>query len=361
MSAASSSVPEVRPAGLPPAPASAGAPRAVVFGCAGPVLSDAERAFFRAARPLGFILFRRNIERPEQVARLTADLRAAIGRRDAPVLIDQEGGRVARLRPPHWPEFPPARRFGEAWERDPERAVEAVRANSRLLADLLLPLGITVDCLPVLDVPVPGSHDVIGDRAYSENPIAVAQLGLAAAEGLLEGGVLPVVKHLPGHGRAGVDSHRELPTVAASEAELTAHDFAPFRALRYMPLGMTAHVRYLDLDATRPATLSPVVLGEFVRDRIGFAGLLFSDDLSMEALPGAIEDRAAGAVAAGCDVALHCNGDFDEMRRVADAVPEMGRHALRRWQIAEDMRRRSRRPAVTDRLAEWRDMMLLSG
>ncbi|WP_374449275.1 beta-N-acetylhexosaminidase [Stella sp.] len=365
MSAASSSVPEVlSPA---PVPARSGrpppdAPRAVVFGCAGPELSAAERDFFAAAQPLGFILFRRNVETPEQVARLTGDLRRAVGRPHAPVLVDQEGGRVARLRPPHWPEFPAARRFGEVWERDPERAVEAVRANGRLLAETLRPLGITVDCMPVLDVPVPGSHDVIGDRAYSANPIAVAQLGLAAAEGLLEGGVLPVVKHMPGHGRAAADSHLELPTVAASEAELTAHDFAPFRALRYMPLGMTAHVRYLALDAARPATLSPVVLGEFVRDRIGFAGLLFSDDLSMAALGGPIAERAAAAVAAGCDVALHCNGDLGEMALVAEAVPAMGRHALRRWQIAEDVRRRSRRAADDpSRLAAWRDLMLVSG
>lgn len=338
-----------------------GTPRAVVFGCAGTVLTDDERAFFAAAQPLGFILFRRNVETPAQVARLTADLRESVGRPHAPVLVDQEGGRVARLRPPHWPEFPAARRFGEVWERDPERAVEAVRANSRLLADTLLPLGITVDCMPVLDVPSPGSHDVIGDRAYSTNPIAVAQLGLAAAEGLLAGGVLPVIKHVPGHGRAGVDSHHALPTVAASEAELTAHDFAPFRALRYMPLAMTAHVRYLALDAARPATLSPVVLGEFVRDRLGFAGLLFSDDLSMEALGGPIEDRAAAAIEAGCDVALHCNGDLDEMVRIARAVPAMGRHAVRRWQIAEDIRRRSQRPADTARLGEWRDLMLATG
>lgn len=358
MSAVSSSVPKRLPArqGQP-----AQAPRAVVFGCAGTSLSDAEIAFFRVADPLGFILFRRNIDHPAQVTELTAQLRAVIGRADAPVLIDQEGGRVARLRPPHWPEFPAARRFGEVWERDPERAVEAVRANSQLLAATLLPLGITVDCLPVLDLPVPGSHDVIGDRAYSSNAMAVAQLGLAAAEALLESGVLPVVKHLPGHGRAAVDSHLELPTVDASEAELMERDFAPFRALRYMPLGMTAHVRYTALDATRPATLSPVVLGEFVRDRIGFAGLLFSDDLSMQALPGDIEARAVAALEAGCDVALHCNGDLGEMQRVAGAVPRMGRHAARRWAIAEQLRRRYQQPAAVDRLTAWRDLMLVGG
>ncbi|BBK30884.1 glycosyl hydrolase [Allostella humosa] len=330
-----------------------------MFGCAGTSLSGQEAAFFAEARPLGFILFRRNIETPDQVRRLTAALRRSIGNPQAPVLIDQEGGRVARLRPPHWPEFPAARRFGDAWARDPERAVEAVRANSRLLAATLLPLGITIDCMPVLDLPVPGSHDVIGDRAYSDDPMAVAQLGLAAAEGLLEGGVLPVVKHIPGHGRAGVDSHLELPVVAAPEAELMERDFAPFRALRYMPLGMTAHVRYLALDAARPATLSPVVLGEFVRDRIGFAGLLFSDDLSMQALPGAIEERAAACIAAGCDVALHCNGNMDEMVRVAAAVPAMSRHAARRWSIAEDIRRRGDPTADPERLANWRDLMLL--
>ena len=364
MSAASSSVPEIIVPAEAPARTERQAarfPRAVVFGCAGTSLSDREARFFQAAAPLGFILFRRNVETPEQVARLTHDLRRAIGQPHAPVLVDQEGGRVARLRPPHWPEFPAARRFGDLWHHDPERAVEAVRANSRVLAATLLPLGITVDCLPVLDLPAPGSHDVIGDRAYSTDPIAVAQLGLAAAEGLLEGGVLPVVKHMPGHGRAGVDSHHELPTVDASEADLLARDFAPFRALRYMPIGMTAHVRYLALDATRPATLSPVVLGEFIRDRIGFGGLLFTDDLSMQALPGAIEDRAAAAIEAGCDVALHCNGDMDEMVRVAAAVPPMSRHAARRWSIAEGIRQRSQQPADPDRLTQWRDMMLAGG
>lgn len=356
MSAVSSYVPKHLPAhqGQP-----AQTPRAVIFGCAGTSLSDEEFAFFAAADPLGFILFRRNVNSPEQVATLTARLRAAVGRADAPVLIDQEGGRVARLRPPHWPEFPAARRFGEVWERDPERAVEAVRANSQLLAATLLPLGITVDCMPVLDLPVPGSHDVIGDRAYSADPMAVSQLGLAAAEALLDSGVLPVVKHLPGHGRAMVDSHLELPTVDATEAELAERDFAPFRALRYMPVGMTAHVRYTALDATRPATLSPVVLGEIVRDRLGFVGLLLSDDLSMQALPGGIEDRAVAALEAGCDVALHCNGDLDEMQRVAAAVPRMGRHSARRWAIAEQLRRRHQQPGAVEQLTAWRDLMML--
>ncbi|MGE0723629.1 MAG: beta-N-acetylhexosaminidase [Alphaproteobacteria bacterium] len=351
MSAVSSSVPE-RAAG------EGSTPRAVIFGCAGTTLTGAEIALFRAANPFGFILFRRNVDNPEQVRALTRALRRTVGRRDAPILIDQEGGRVARLGPPHWPEFPPARRFGEAWVRDPDRAVEAVRANSNVLAAILWSLGITVDCLPVADVPVAGGHDVIGDRAYSEVPIAVAQLALAAAEGLIECGVLPVVKHIPGHGRARSDSHDELPVVDASEAELEAHDFAPFRALRYMPLAMTAHVRYSALDDTRPATLSRVVIGEFIRDRIAFDGLLISDDLGMRALSGPIADRAAAAVAAGCDLALHCNGTIEEMSAVADAVPPMTINALRRWERAKMFVRGRSKPVVIEQATVWRDLML---
>ncbi|MCC7276097.1 MAG: beta-N-acetylhexosaminidase [Alphaproteobacteria bacterium] len=361
MSAVSSSVPERRRAARPPARRGGPkqVPRAVVFGCAGIALSGAEIAFFRVAQPLGFILFGRNVESPGQVAALVRALRAAVGRPEAPVLIDQEGGRVARLRPPHWPELPPARRFGEAWKRDPERAVEAVRANSQVLAGMLQPLGITVDCMPVLDVPVAGAHDVIGDRAYSDDPVAVAHLGLAAAQSLLEGGVLPVVKHMPGHGRATVDSHHDLPVVAASEEELTARDFAPFKALRYMPLGMTAHVRYTALDASRPATLSPTVVGEFIRDRIGFGGFLLTDDLSMAALPGTIGDRAEGALAAGCDAVLHCNGRLDEMEAIAAVVPPLDRHAIRRWAIADALLRRAAAPPIeVERAATWRDLML---
>ncbi|MGE0714756.1 MAG: beta-N-acetylhexosaminidase [Alphaproteobacteria bacterium] len=375
MSAASSSAPERRPsdteskASRLPArqpsrsravagPADRKPPRAVVFGCAGTELSGAELAFFRAVDPLGFILFARNIDSPEQVTRLTASLRGAVGRPQAPILIDQEGGRVARLRPPHWPELPAARRFGEAWLRDPERAIEAVRANGQVLAGMLRPLGITVDCMPVLDVPAPGSSEVVGDRAYSADHNAVAHLGMAAAQSLLEGGVLPVVKHMPGHGRALVDSHHAMPVVDASEDELLASDFAPFRALRYMPIAMTAHVRYTALDATRPATLSPVVIAEFIRDRIGFGGFLFTDDLSMNALPGTLAERAAGAIEAGCDAVLHCNGRMDEMVEVADAVPALGRHGIQRWGIAEALRRRAGDPMELDRATAWRDLML---
>ena len=352
MSAVSSSVPDRTAAGGTPSP------RAVIFGCSGTTLTGAEIALFRATNPFGFILFKRNVETPEQVLALTRALRRCVGRREAPILIDQEGGRVARLGPPHWPEFPSARRFGDAWVNDPDRAVEAIKANSNVLAATLWPLGISVNCLPVADVPIPGSHDVIGDRAYSTKPIAVAQLALAAAEGLIECGVLPVVKHIPGHGRARSDSHAELPVVDATEEELEAHDFAPFRALRYMPIAMTAHVRYTALDANRPATLSPIVIGEFIRDRIGFDGLLLSDDLGMAALSGPIADRAAASIAAGCDIAVHCNGTAEEMTSVADAVPPMTIHALRRWERAKAFVRGRSKGVVVEQATVWRDLML---
>jgi beta-N-acetylhexosaminidase len=290
---------------------------AAIFGCAGPRLSAAERDFFRATNPLGFILFARNCETPEQVRALVAALREAVGRPAAPVLIDQEGGRVARLKPPHWPAYPAAAALAALGG---ERAREAVWLGARLIAADLAALGITVDCLPVLDLPVPGADAVIGDRAYGDRPETVATLGRAAAEGLLAGGVLPVIKHIPGHGRGTVDSHQALPRVEAPLALLEAADFAPFRALADMPLAMTAHIVYTALDAERPATLSRRVIGEAIRASIGFDGLLMTDDLSMRALGGSFATRAAGALEAGCDVMLHCNGDMAEMTEVAEAI-----------------------------------------
>jgi beta-N-acetylhexosaminidase len=310
-------------------------PSAVIFGCGGPRLSDRERAFFRDVNPLGFILFQRNCETPDQVRGLLAELRAAVGRDAAPVLIDQEGGRVARLKPPYWPSYPAARTLAALGG---ERALEAVRLGARLIADDLAALGITVDCLPVLDIPVAGSDAVIGDRAYGDRPGPVAALGRAACAGLLAGGVLPVLKHIPGHGRGTVDSHHALPRVEAPRKALEENDFAPFRALADMPLAMTAHIVYTAFDAERPATLSRRVIDEAIRASIGFDGLLMTDDLSMRALGGSFAGRAASALEAGCDVVLHCNGDMAEMTEVAGAVAPLTPKARARLDRAEARR-----------------------
>jgi beta-N-acetylhexosaminidase len=306
-------------------------PRAVVLGCAGPRLSDDERAFFRAADPVGFILFRRNIETPDQVKALVSELRETVGRADAPVLIDQEGGRVARLQPPHWRRYPPAAVLAGIGE-------EAVRLSARLIADDLARLGITVDCVPCLDIPVSGADPIIGDRAYGSDPETVARLGRAAAEGLLEGGVLPVIKHIPGHGRGMVDSHLALPVVAASAMELDRIDMAPFKALADMPWAMTAHIVYRALDEKRPATLSPVVIAEVIRNRIGFDGVLVSDDLSMKALGGGFTERATSALEAGCDLVLHCNGDPVEMEAVVAGTRRLGPQSAERLARGEARR-----------------------
>jgi len=306
---------------------------ALVLGCSGPLLTDEERAFFRDADPFGFILFRRNIGTPAEVKALTDDLRETVGR-DAPILVDQEGGRVQRLGPPHWPKYPPGRAYGRINANDPLVRREVTRLAARLIAHDLLAVGINVDCLPVLDVPVPGAHDVIGDRAYGLDALTVGTLGRAAAEGLMAGGVLPVMKHVPGHGRSGVDSHLALPVVEASLAELSAVDFLPFRMLADLPAAMTAHVVYNAIDKRGPATTSRRAIRTIIRGTIGFDGLLFSDDLSMQALSGTLGERAGAAVAAGCDVALHCNGKMDEMRDIAGHVPALAGKAKRRAQAA---------------------------
>jgi len=303
---------------------------ACIFGCAGPRLGGEEAAFFRDVDPWGFILFGRNVETPGQVRALTDALRAAVDRPDAPVLIDQEGGRVQRLGPPHWRRYPPARAFAALPRDGPGGAVEMVRLGARLMAHDLAGLGVNVDCAPVLDVPAPGAHDIIGDRAYGETARDVAALGRAAAEGLLAGAVLPVIKHIPGHGRATADSHVALPVVEASLAELEARDFAPFKALGDMPVAMTAHVLYPAVDARRPATTSPLVIERVIRGAIGFDGLLISDDLSMQALSGGLADRARDCLAAGCDVALHCNGAMAEMKAVADGTAPLTARAAAR-------------------------------
>ena len=306
---------------------------AAIFGCEGPGLGAEERAFFRDVRPWGFILFARNCETPAQVKRLVGELREAAGFQ-APVLIDQEGGRVARLKPPHWPVYPPARHYGDIWMRDHSKAERAAYLGARLIAHDLLTLGINVDCLPLADVPVPDGHDIIGDRAYGIEPEIVSRLGRKVAQGLLDGGVLPVLKHIPGHGRARADSHVSLPVVETSWEMLSAQDFKPFKALNDLPLGMTAHVLYTAIDPKLPATLSPKVIEDVIRSEIGFEGLLMTDDLSMGALGGTLEGRARDSLNAGCDVVLHCNGKMAEMREVAAGARELSGLALLRAQEA---------------------------
>ena len=317
----------------------------LILGLAGQTLGAEERALFASADPAGYILFKRNVESPDQVRALTASLRDLAGR-NVPILIDQEGGRVARLRPPHWPEFPNGEIFGQLYDKAPISAIEACRLNALALAALLRDLGINVDCLPLLDVRDPTGHDIIGDRSFGTEPMVVSALGKAVLDGFRAGGICGVVKHIPGHGRALADSHLELPVVTASRTELE-RDFEPFRRLADAPMAMTAHITYTALDPHRCATLSPTVI-DFIRNDIGFAGLLMSDDLGMHALgnpgsgghpPGsnALQDFGARALAcldAGCDVALHCSGDFNEMRRIVEAAPAMTEAAAARLEKA---------------------------
>ncbi len=322
-------------------------PLAAIFGCAGTRLGDGERRFFADQRPLGFILFARNCDSPDQVGALVETLRASVGRDDAPVLIDQEGGRVARLRPPHWRAAPAAARFGELARVDRGAAREAARVNARLTAAELHDLGVSVDCAPVLDVPEPGAHGVIGDRAFGGVARLVADLVAEVCDGLLAGGVLPVIKHLPGHGRARADSHLEPPLVDAPLEALRKVDFAPFRALAGAPIGISAHVVYTAIDDA-PATVSKRVIERVIRGEIGFGGMLITDDLSMEALSGGLGERARAALAAGCDAVVHCSGDLDEMREVAAAAGPLSDAAEERLAAAEARRRP---PAPVDRAA----------
>jgi beta-N-acetylhexosaminidase len=303
-------------------------------------LGEAERDFFRTADPLGFVLFANNCESPDQIRALTAALKSSVGRDDALVLIDQEGGRVARLKPPHWRGAPAAAVFGTLFERDREGALEAARLNARLLAADLDDIGINVNCAPVLDVPIPGAHDVIGDRAFSASPETVAALGEAFCAGLLEGGVMPVLKHIPGHGRAMSDSHHHLPVVNAPLEELKLRDFLPFKALGAQPFAMAAHVVYEAIDGQAPATLSRAVTDGVIRGEIGFEGVLLSDDLSMEALKGSLAERAEAVLAGGCDVVLHCSGKLDEMEAVAAASGAMSETAMARLARGLGMRRK---------------------
>ena len=307
----------------------------VVFGLSGESLTDDERALFRDSEPAGYVLFARNISGKDQLRRLTDDLRNLAGREKLPILIDQEGGRVARMKPPVWPEFPAWAAFDRLYEVAPVSAIEAARANAHAIGLTLAEVGVTVDALPLLDVRRPETSDVIGDRALGSEPLRVAALGRAVLEGLAEAGVAGIVKHMPGHGRALVDSHEDLPRVEASEEELEV-DLAPFKALSWAPMGMSAHIVYAAWDPERPATLSPRVIREVIRREIGFDGLLFTDDLDMKALQGDPADLAAAALAAGCDIALNCWGRFEEMVRTVEKLPEISEVSRKRLERAAE-------------------------
>jgi beta-N-acetylhexosaminidase len=316
------------------------APRAFITGLSGPAVTPDEKAFLREASPWALILFKRNIRNPGQVSAFISEFRDACGW-EAPVLVDQEGGRVQRLGPPHWPAYPAGAAYGAIYDRDAAAGLAAARLGARLIAADLAALGITVDCLPLADVPAAGADPVIVDRAYGVAPDKVAALAAAAAQGLQEGGVLPVLKHLPGHGRASADSHAALPVVATDRETLEATDFAAFRPLAGLPLGMTAHVVFTALDPHLPATTSPTMIAQVIRGFIGFDGALMSDDVSMGALSGSIGERSRAALAAGCDLVLHCNGNLSEMQAVAGEAPVLSRVAARRTEAAL----RARRPA----------------
>ena len=330
------------------------APRAVIFGCAGPDLTADERAFFREADPLGFILFARNVDTPERTHRLVEELRSSVARAEAPVLVDQEGGRVARMRPPHWRRAPPARLLGELYARDPERGLEATGLNARLLAADLRSIGADVDCLPVLDLGLPETHAAIGDRAFAGRPEPVAALGRAAAEGLMAEGVMAVMKHMPGHGRATVDSHHALPRVDVPRELLDRTDFLPFRLLSDLPWGMTSHLLFEAVDPAAPVTVSARAIAGIIRGHIGFDGLLLTDDLSMQALGGSLGERAARALAAGCDIALHCNGDSNEMADIANRTGPMTAQAVARFDRGRTALARQRAPLGPAGLADAR-------
>jgi beta-N-acetylhexosaminidase len=308
--------------------------KAFIIGVSGTELAADEREFIASERPWGFILFKRNIVTPAQVSALVGQLREAVGAVDAPVLIDQEGGRVQRLGPPHWPAYPPGAAFGRLYDIDPALGLAAARLSARLIADDLLPLGVTVDCLPLADVPVAGADAVIGDRAYGSRPDKVAAIARAVTEGLEQGAILPVLKHIPGHGRATADTHFGLPVVDTSKIELEATDFAAFRPLADLPMAMTAHVVFSAFDPAHPATTSATMIEQVIRGLIGFQGLLMSDDVSMNALAGSVAERTRAIFAAGCDMVLHCNGKLDEMRLVARETPELLNKALARAERA---------------------------
>jgi beta-N-acetylhexosaminidase len=313
--------------------------RAFITGLSGPAITADERAFLRGALPWGLILFKRNVQSTAQLCALIDEFKDIVGRTDVPVLIDQEGGRVQRMGPPQWPAYPPGTAYGRIYDRDPEAGLAAARLGGRLIAADLAAAGITVDCLPLGDIPVAGSDAVIGDRAYGVTPAKVAAIAAALTQGLAEGGVLPVLKHLPGHGRATADSHLRLPVVSTDRDTLETMDFAALRPLAQLPLGMTAHVVFTAIDPELPATTSATIIGQVIRGFIGFDGLLMSDDLSMGALSGSLAERTHAALAAGCDMGLHCNGNLREMEEVAGAASELGGAAARRAEAALAARR----------------------
>ncbi len=325
-----------------------------ISGCAGPVISAQEFSFFAKHQPWGLILFKRNCESPEQIKELITQFRAAVQRKDAPVFVDQEGGRVQRLGPPHWPKYPDASAFGRLYERSPLLALRVARSVGHLMASDLFKLGFTSSCLPVLDLPQPDSHAVIGDRAYSNKQSNIMSLARAHVAGLMEGGILPVMKHIPGHGRAQVDSHLDLPMVNATRLELETHDFPPFAALADLPMAMTAHVVYTTIDNTGPATTSRKIIRDVIRKVIGFNGLLMTDDLSMKALRGTLTQKVEASLAAGCDMVLHCNGVLEEMEEVAAASPILAGRALRRSKQALKQRRK---PIPYDEKQAAQDML----
>lgn len=317
-------------------------PAAVILGCSDETLTDDEKAFFRDADPLGFILFARNCKTPDQIRALVSELRETVGR-DAPVLIDQEGGRVARLVPPHWSAMPPMRVFGDLYQQDQEKAREAIRINTALLAVMLADLGITVDCAPVVDVPVPGADDIIGDRAFSECAREISDMGAVCSEAFLDNGITPIMKHIPGHGRATQDSHKALPVVCEHKETLSKTDFVPFKDLSSAPFGkaiwaMVAHVCYSEFDPNLPASVSSTVIRDVIRGEIGFDGVLIADDVGMDALTGDLAERTAATLCSGNDLTLHCSGEFHEMLRVACALRSMDAEGVRRFNAAEEVR-----------------------
>jgi beta-N-acetylhexosaminidase len=330
--------------------------RAFITGLAGPVLTAEERQFLKDAEPWGLIVFKRNITEPKALRRLIDDVRNELGR-SAPVLIDQEGGRVQRLGPPHWPAYPPGAAYGALYDLDRAAGLGAAKLGARLIAADLAALGIDVDCLPLADVPVPGADPIVGDRAYGTEPGKVAAIAGAIAAGLAEGGVLPVLKHIPGHGRATADSHRKLPVVTTDRATLNGTDFAAFRPLSGLPLGMTAHVVFTAFDPVAPATTSAIIVRDVIRDSIGFGGLLMSDDISMAALSGSLGERTAAALTAGCDMVLHCNGEMPEMLAVAAAAPVLAGEAARRGEAALAMRKPAAPIDRAARRAEFETLM----
>ena|SRR5581483_3457610 len=333
--------------------------RAFITSLAGPTLAADERSALREMAPWGLILFKRNIESPAQILALVESFRSTVGRSDAPVLIDQEGGRVQRLGAPHWPAYPPGAAYGRVYDREPEEGLRAARLGARLMAEDLRGIGITVDCLPVADVPVAGADAVIGDRAYGDTPAKVSALAAAAAQGLADGAVLPVLKHIPGHGRATLDSHKSLPVVTADRATLEATDFAAFRPLAGLPMAMTAHVVFAAIDPVSPATTSAMIVRDVIRRWIGFEGLLMSDDISMGALSGSLRQRVRAALAAGCDVTLYCQGRLQDMEEIAAESPLLGGDAARRAQAALAARGT---PQEIDIVAAWAEFTaLMSG